>query len=645
MAADQPESLEQAPVGREEPESCLEALGPAGERSPSTAHIPVPSGQSESDAPSLVEMVKRDLAHHWEQGRPVNLESYLEALPELGTSETVPAELIVAEYHARRRSGAPADLSQLLERFPHQAKMVRELVAAQAPESASGSLLGQIDKMMGAPKRAAPAPGHEAKVRVELPPRFGRYRVLKRLGQGAMGTVYLVHDTQLRRRVALKVPHFRAEEGTGGGQERRDLDRFFREARAAAALDHPNLCPVYDVGELKGVPYLVMAYVKGRPLSRYIDSSRLMPERRVAKIVRKLALALQAAHTRGVVHRDLKPSNIMVNSRRELIIMDFGLAWVVGREHQRLTRVGIILGTPAYMSPEQVSGKAEALGPCCDIYSLGVIMYELLCGRVPFEGTEAFVLGQILFGEPIAPSMRRPDLDPRLEAICLKAMAKKPEERYATMEEYAAAVLKYLRPKRDGALPPPRVEPAEEPAVAAEPPTRVIPENHVPSSPPTPEPATEGDRADEVLVAPLPDDLPLWLAWHRWTLIIEHFVLGGSRRHVDERDYEKLYRTLVQNFRSSAATAEASRREFYRRLEDLVLPWLTPRAMERADAEILFSLLSYCREVEQALVDDSRPLPAPWEGSRAGRRWRLAAVGISIFLVVTALFWWAWVHY
>ena len=164
-------------------------------------------------------------------------------------------------------------------------------------------------------------------------------------------------------------------------------------------------------GQIDGIHYLSMAYIKGRPLSDYIDPRKPMPPQRVAAVMRKLALALAVAHGRGVVHRDLKPSNIMVNSRRELIIMDFGLAWRLGTSDERLTKTGMVLGTPAYMSPEQLSGNAEALGPRCDIYSLGVIMYELLTACRPFSGQEAVILGQILFIEPAPPSGHRPDLD------------------------------------------------------------------------------------------------------------------------------------------------------------------------------------------------------------------------------------------
>jgi serine/threonine protein kinase len=195
-----------------------------------------------------------------------------------------------------------------------------------------------------------------------------------------MGAVYLAHDTQLDRQVAIKIPHF----DRGDGPE--VLERFYRESRAAATLDHPNICPVHDVGEIDGVHYLVMAYIEGKPLSDFVRRDKPIPPRQVATIVRKLALALHEAHSHGVVHRDLKPANIMTNKRRELVIMDFGLARLTNKSSQsesRLTQSGIVMGTPSYMSPEQVMGDRNAMGPPCDIYSMGVIMNELLTGRLP----------------------------------------------------------------------------------------------------------------------------------------------------------------------------------------------------------------------------------------------------------------------
>src|SRR5262249_24600178 len=152
------------------------------------------------------------------------------------------------------------------------------------------------------------------------------------------------------------------------------------------------------------------------------------PPRQAAALVRKLALALAEAHGRGVIHRDLKPSNIKINQRNEPVVLDFGIARRAFHADEPLTQDGQIMGTPPYMSPEQVRGDSRAASPTSDVYSLGVIFYELLTGRPPFEGPIAPVLGQVLVTEPERPSKRRRDLDPALEAICLKAMAKRPAD-------------------------------------------------------------------------------------------------------------------------------------------------------------------------------------------------------------------------
>ncbi|MGB2612891.1 MAG: serine/threonine-protein kinase [Isosphaeraceae bacterium] len=596
---------------------------------------------SQASPSSLIEMVKRDLSQQWEQGRQVNVEAYLEALPELGTPETISIDLILAEYEARVRSGAMADAAQFEARFPNQAKVLRQLIDQQAQGSASGSVLGQIGKMIAKPQPPPPPVLSHGKTPIKLPRRFGRYRILKRLGQGAMGAVYLVHDTELHRRVALKVPHFRLDEGAAPA-DRHDLDRFYREARAAASLDHPNLCPVYDVGQLDGIPYIIMAYIKGRPLSRYIDRNRPMSQRRVAAMVRKLALALEEAHSHGVVHRDLKPSNVMVSSRRNLIIMDFGLAWRIGLQDQRLTRVGLVLGTPAYMPPEQVSGKVEALGPRCDIYSLGVIMYELLTGRVPFEGPETFVLGHILFVEPAPPSRHRPDLDPLIEAICLKAMAKVPEDRYATMNEFATALADYLRSGSVSRRPGSAGSPLADVPEFVDAGTEEVGAERVDESSLSFKEAPESEPKTVELPAALPETATLWQAWHQWMAIIDHFARRRPRHLVNRNAYDKLYNALVQTCRLQAARGDEPTQELYQRLADLVTPWLTPKTLEREDREILFSLLSHCREAEQELRDRTQLFLEPGEQSKTSVRWKLAAVGISVTAVVVAVLLWTW---
>jgi serine/threonine protein kinase len=273
---------------------------------------------------------------------------------------------------------------------------------------------------------------------------FGRYRILKTLGEGAMGSVYLALDSQLQRKVALKIPKVDARE------QPRFIERFLREARSAATLTHPNICPVYDVGEIDGQHFITMAYIQGHSLSDFVNPAKPQNERHIATVARKIALALHEAHANGLVHRDVKPANVMIDLRNEPIIMDFGLARQLDDgEDSRLTRDGAILGSPAYMSPEQIEGQAGKIGPACDIYSLGVILYELLTGQLPFQGSVASIIGQILAKEPVHPTRVRPQISPRLAEISLKAMAKRPEDRFGSMKEVANALTDFLKSKPD----------------------------------------------------------------------------------------------------------------------------------------------------------------------------------------------------
>jgi predicted Ser/Thr protein kinase len=314
----------------------------------------------------------------------------------------------------------------------------------------------------------------------ELPVRLGRYNLLQLLGKGGMGAVYLARDTQLERQVALKLPRFTPKDVP------EILERFQREARAAAKLHHPGICAAYDVGQVNGVHYLTMAYIEGKPLRELTKDGKPVPPRRAAAIVQQIAIAMQHAHDRGIIHRDLKPHNILLSEQDEPVVMDFGLARrITGPSEVRLTASGILLGTPAYMAPEQIDDGPQKFGPSSDIYTLGVILYEMLTGRLPFAGPLATMLAQIMFDPPPPPREFQADLDPAMVALCLKALGKRPQDRYPSMRDFANALGDYL-----ARTPPPATPPSARPddpthRITAGPPTAELPDTLVHGSRPT----------------------------------------------------------------------------------------------------------------------------------------------------------------
>jgi len=279
-----------------------------------------------------------------------------------------------------------------------------------------------------------------ARVSVDAPPtEFGRYRILKELGRGAMGAVYLAEDEQLGRKVALKIPQFE------GAVTDAQLARFYREARSAGNLRHSGICPVYDVGAIDGQHYISMAFIEGRPLRDFAKSSRRQDGKSVAHIIRKIALAMADAHDQSVIHRDLKPANVMIDKKNEPVVMDFGLARRVVEDEEKLTHTGTLIGTPAYMSPEQVDGDNSKVGPAADIYSLGVIFYELLTGELPFQGNLLSILKQIATKEPRPPADIDSKIDSALGDICLRMLAKQTKDRPDSMKAVARELSTWLQ--------------------------------------------------------------------------------------------------------------------------------------------------------------------------------------------------------
>ena len=396
----------------------------------------------------LIQLVKIDQEYRWRAGRRKLLEAYLADWPELAAESDIMTELLEAECRTRAMLDVLPAPEELRARFPEIAGGIDlAAIAAEvereggrsAPERAAADTPG--DPFDSTPPSGTGAP------RLTDSRRPARYQVRGILGQGGMGTVYRAYDTQLEREVALKVPSIDPTD------EPAVLERFLREAKTMARIRHPNICQVFDAGQSHGTYYMAMALIEGQSLAAWVKD-RVVDSRQAAELLYKLAHALAIVHAAGVLHRDLKPQNVMIDQSGEPLLMDFGLARPVQADSP-LTGTHSVLGTPAYMSPEQVNG--EPASRQSDIYSLGVIFYQVLTGRLPFTGPLALLAASIVKGDPPKPRKVRAEVDPELEAICLKAMARRPADRYQTAAEMVEVLQAYLRASPRKTPPPSRI--------------------------------------------------------------------------------------------------------------------------------------------------------------------------------------------
>ena len=351
-------------------------------------------------------------------------------------------ELVLLEWTFRKSAGESPTRREYAARFPHRASELQELFGSSAhfvnkPGSGHRVDTARTNQTVLVSRTNQQAP--QVPVRpATVPQQFGRYQIERELGRGGMGTVYLALDQQLDRKVALKIPTFQDE------NDFEAIERFYREARAMATVQHANLCPVYDVGQFEHWHFLTMAFIDGPSLSAILKTEGRMPVVEAAALLRKVALALQKAHEFGIVHRDLKPSNIMLTSDKEPVIMDFGLARRHRAGEAEITQSGAVFGSPAYMAPEQVEARHNEIGPATDVYALGVILYQMVSGKRPFEGSVASIFGQVVSREATAPSRAHLDVPPAIDAICLRALSKSPSQRHASAAEFAEDLAHFL---------------------------------------------------------------------------------------------------------------------------------------------------------------------------------------------------------
>jgi hypothetical protein len=376
-----------------------------------------------------IDRVCLEFERQWQEGRRPQLADYLAEFLDDERAALL-YELLLLELDYRRGRGEATTRAEYLQAFPALQSIVDEAFAKHE---------SSVDNPRWQTTSESPSSALELQ---PVPERLGRYRIDDQLGSGGFGAVYRGFDDALQRGVAIKVPHRRvtnaAENGNGSGWQEIE-EMFLTEARLAAALKHPHIVPVFDVGRTEdGIGYVVSQHIVGTDLRSYLKEARSREARpdftEAADLIACIAEALHYAHCEGLVHRDVKPSNILIDAGGTWYITDFGLA--VQRHDAR--RRKMLAGTPAYMSPEQVRGETHLVDARTDVYGLGAVLYELLTGRAPFKSKRLpALLHQVTTTEPKPPREINPAVPAELEWICLKAMSKRTADRYCTAAKLA----------------------------------------------------------------------------------------------------------------------------------------------------------------------------------------------------------------
>ena len=368
-------------------------------------------------------------------GLPDNFEQRFAELKGRKASVTVLGDLyaLATQLEQRGRTVQATAVYRHLARMDNTYRDVSSRLKGLMDENSTGAkpapaALAPTPPRKPPPQSPAPAGGFEMQ-------KLGRYQLEREIGRGAMGIVYLGRDTAINRLVAIKAIPLASEFSDVELIDARS--RFFREAETAGRLNHPNIVTIYDVGEERGLAYIAMEYLKGRHLSEYSAFDTLLEPRKVLEVIARTADALGFAHKQHVVHRDIKPANLMFDSANDVLkITDFGIARLSGAGS---TRTGIVLGTPSFMSPEQLEGRTVT--GHSDLFSLGVSLFQLLTGQLPFTADSMTGLMQQIAEAPHPPLRAyRPDLPACVESVIDRALAKTPEARFDSGAQMAAAL-------------------------------------------------------------------------------------------------------------------------------------------------------------------------------------------------------------